>query len=71
MNLLKVMRAKCLECCCDNRVEVAECGIKACPLHPYRMGKNPFRVKRVLTDEQRKAAGERFAKAREAKQNEQ
>lgn len=40
--LLKVIRAKCLDCCCDQPSEVARCTVSGCPLWPYRMGKNPF-----------------------------
>jgi hypothetical protein len=40
--LLKVIRAKCLDCCCGSSVEVRECPIHACDLWPYRMGNNPF-----------------------------
>ena len=40
--LLKVIRAKCLDCCCGDRVEVKHCTVIHCDLHPYRMGKNPF-----------------------------
>lgn len=28
----KAIRAKCLDCCCDQQVEVKECTIKECPL---------------------------------------
>jgi hypothetical protein len=40
---LKVMRAKCLECCCGSAHEVRHCVISTCPLWPYRMGTNPLR----------------------------
>ena len=35
----KAIRAKCLDCCCGQAVEVRRCTIKKCPLFPYRMGK--------------------------------
>ena len=39
---LKAMRAKCLDCCCDQPREVELCTCKDnCPLWPYRMGKTP------------------------------
>ena len=63
---INAIRAKCLDCCYDQREEVKLCPAKDCPLWPYRMGKNPNR-KRTMTDEQRKAAAERLAKARELK----
>lgn len=38
---LKAIRAKCLDCCCDNTREVRECPITSCPIWPFRMGKKP------------------------------
>lgn len=61
---IKAIRAKCLDCCCDQKEEVKMCPATTCPLYPFRMGKNPFR-KREMSEEQRKAAAERLAKARE------
>jgi hypothetical protein len=42
--LLKVIRAKCLDCCCYVESEVRKCTATGCPLWPYRMSKNPFRT---------------------------
>lgn len=67
MSVLKAVRAKCLDCCGGMPNEVRECEINSCALHPYRMGKNPFRKRRVLTDEQRQEMADRLAIAREAK----
>ena len=64
---IKAIRAKCLDCCCDQREEVKLCPATTCPLYPFRLGKNPNRKARVMTDEQKKAAAERLAKARESK----
>ena len=61
---IKAIRAKCLDCCCDQQEEVKLCPATTCPLYPFRLGKNPFR-KREMSEEQRKAAAERLAKARE------
>lgn len=41
---LKLIRAKCLDCCGDSSNEVLLCTCKDCPLWPYRTGKNPFRM---------------------------
>jgi len=30
-------------------MEVKECTVKTCALHPFRMGKNPYRAKRVMS----------------------
>lgn len=62
-NPIKAIRAKCLDCCCSNAVEVKLCPASDCPLHAFRMGKNPFH-KLNLTDEQRKAISERMRKMR-------
>jgi len=65
--LLKVIRAKCLDCCCGQVQEVPSCVAVSCPLWPYRMTKNPFREKRSLSDEQKDVMRERFARARSVK----
>lgn len=64
MNPVKAIRLKCLDCCCGSYAEVKECTISTCPIHPFREGKNPFRQKRVLTDEQKEAMVARLAKNR-------
>lgn len=40
---LKAIRAKCLDCMCDQPSEVRLCPSENCPLWPYRMGHNPNR----------------------------
>ena len=57
--LAKAIRAKCLDCCVGSAPEVRACTARTCPLWPYRMGRNPFRVGK-LTDAQRKASGDRL-----------
>ena len=44
MTPLKAIRAKCLDCMCDQPKEVRLCPSTDCPLYPFRMGKNPNRV---------------------------
>lgn len=56
---LKSIRAKCLDCCCGQKEEVKLCPVHDCPLYPYRLGKHPG-IKRVMSEEQRKAASERM-----------
>lgn len=63
-NPVKAIREKCLDCCCGSVVEVKECQCVQCPIYPYRLGKNPFRQKREMTEEQRKAVGDRLKEAR-------
>lgn len=38
---IKTIRAKCLQCTCNQPKEVRDCSIKDCALYPYRMGKRP------------------------------
>ncbi|WP_421901281.1 hypothetical protein [Maridesulfovibrio sp.] len=38
---LKAIRAKCVDCCGDNRREVASCPVETCPLWIFRAGKRP------------------------------
>jgi len=64
-NPVKAIRAKCLDCCCGNSNEVKLCPAGDCPIHAFRFGKNPYRAKREMTEEQRAAAAERFRLARE------
>jgi hypothetical protein len=40
--LLKVMRAKCIDCCVGQLAEVRMCTAVSCPLWLFRLGKNPF-----------------------------
>lgn len=40
---LKAIRAKCLDCMCDQLAEVRQCPCEDCPLYPFRMGHNPNR----------------------------
>lgn len=51
-NPTKVIREKCIDCCCGNMAEVARCTAEKCPLHPWRMGKNPYRKKVEYTEDQ-------------------
>lgn len=63
--LLKVIREKCLDCCCGDSTEVRKCPAVDCALWAYRMGSNPLR-KRDLSDEQRAALAERLALSRKS-----
>ncbi len=44
MTPVKAIRAKCLDCCCDQAAEVRRCPSKTWALWPFRMGKNPNRA---------------------------
>lgn len=62
---LKAIRLFCVDCCGGSSNEVKLCPATKCALYPFRFGKNPFRAKRELTDEQRAAMAERLKKARD------
>ena len=66
-NPVKVIRLKCLDCCCGNSNEVKECTVTRCPLHPFRLGKNPYRVKKELSAEELEKKREAMKKARLSK----
>jgi hypothetical protein len=38
---IKAIRAKCLDCSCNQFKEVVLCTVTKCSLYPYRMGKRP------------------------------
>ena len=57
--ILDVIRAKCIDCCCGQKSEVAKCTAYGCPLWPYRMNANPFRA--PMPEEQRAAIRARMA----------
>ena len=61
---LKAIRAKCIDCSGGSIHEVKLCVIPECPLYPFRFGKNPFRKRRKLTDQQRQEIAERLRKSR-------
>jgi hypothetical protein len=62
-NPLKAIRARCLDCCCDQPGEVRKCVAVECPSWPFRMGTNPFRQKRTLSPEHKQRMAERLARA--------
>lgn len=61
---VKAIRQKCLECGEGSANEVKLCPVERCPLYPFRFGKNPYRQKRELTDEQREKMAERMRRIR-------
>ena len=64
-NPLKAIRKKCLDCCVGQVDEVKKCPIEDCELWHFRFGKNPYRTKKQLTEEQRQALVERLKKGKE------
>lgn len=67
----RAIRAKCIDCSGGSTEEVKKCTVKDCPLYAFRFGKNPYRTPRILTDEQKAIATERFAKMRAAQKEKQ
>lgn len=61
---LKAIRKHCMDCS-GTTTEVRLCTVITCWLHPYRFGKNPYRKKRQLTDEQKQRLANQLAKGRE------
>lgn len=61
------IKAKCLDCQGGSHAEVRRCEVGSCALWPFRMGSDPWRETREMTEEQRAAATERLARAREAR----
>jgi hypothetical protein len=62
--LLRVIRAKCLDCSAGVESEIRKCTAIGCALWPYRMASNPLRAPREMTPEQREAGAARPAAAR-------
>ena len=54
-DLLKIIHLKCLECTLGQRKEVVLCPSQSCPFWKYRMGKDPDKTPRRLTEAQRAA----------------
>jgi len=42
---IKAIRAKCVDCTCNQVKEIRECPVTECSLYPYRLGKRPKREK--------------------------
>ncbi len=58
--VLTALRERCIDCSGGNTAEVRRCTALGCPLWPFRMGTNPWRAERELSDEQREAMAERL-----------
>ncbi len=61
---LTAIRKFCLACA-GTAAAVKDCDSRDCALKPYRLGKNPYRTPRKLTEEQKAAAAARLKAARE------
>lgn len=63
----KAIRKYCLSCCLESTLEVKLCPDEDCPLHPFRFGKNPFRARSEMTEEQKERMRTVLAEARAKK----
>ena len=63
-NPVKAIRAFCLECSGDSTAEVKACPRLVCPLYPFRMGKNPYRQRREMSEEEKRVLADRLKEAR-------
>lgn len=63
-NPVKAIRAFCLECSCGSTAEIKECPVIRCPLYPFRFGKNPYRQRREMTEEEKRVLADRLKEAR-------
>jgi len=62
---LKAIKHKCLyDCCAGDSKSLKECNATDCFLYPFRFGKNPFRTKRVLSEEQKAKMRDLLLKSR-------
>lgn len=68
-NPVKAIHEYCLECCLNNPNEVRLCNASECPLWAFRLGKNPYRTKRELTEEQKAELAERLKSGKLAKKH--
>ncbi len=66
-NPVKAIRAKCLDCCCGQKAEVADCPAQDCPLWPFRFGTNPYRSKPVYSEATKENLRQQAAMARLSK----
>ena len=63
-NPVKAIRAFCMECSCGQTSEVKCCPVYKCPLYPFRMGKNPYRQRREMSEEEKQVLADRLKEAR-------
>lgn len=42
------IKARCLDCCCWQKIQIPICGVQDCPLYPYRPYQNSAFAARML-----------------------
>ncbi len=65
-NPVKAIRAYCMECSNGQTSEVKECPVVKCPLYPFRFGKNPYRQRREMSEEEKRVLADRLKEARKS-----
>ena len=68
-NPVKAIRAFCVDCCGGSSMMVKGCSAPDCALYPFRLGKNPYRKSRELTEEERQVLRDRLKKVRKSPSN--
>ena len=69
-SVLKAVKKHCIECSGYQRDEVKHCTVTKCYLWPFRLGKNPYRKKRELSEEQKIAMSNRMSEYWSSKEDE-
>ena len=65
-NPVKAIRAYCLECSNGSTAEIKDCPVYKCPLYPFRFGKNPYRQRREMSEEEKQVLADRLREARKS-----
>ena len=65
-NPVKAIRAFCMECSNGQTSEVKACPVYKCPLYAFRLGKNPYRQRREMTEEEKRVLADRLKEARKS-----
>jgi hypothetical protein len=63
-NPVKAIREFCMECSGGSSSEVKSCPVYKCPLYAFRFGKNPYRQRREMTEEEKQVLADRLREAR-------
>lgn len=66
MTPMQAIKAKCLDCNCGQVKEIKLCTETNCPLHAFRLGKNPNRKAREYTPEEKAKLAARFDSSKNA-----
>jgi hypothetical protein len=48
---IKAIRAKCMDCTCNQPKEIRECTVTRCALWPYRMGRRPKAEELIILEQ--------------------